>query len=184
MEHTGLKCGLVFTCDPYSKIVDPADKNTGLIFGDAATVTLMTEEPELIIGKSAFFTDGSQCDALAKREGEFLKMDGRRVFNFVMKRIPRNVEECLKLNGIDTLEQVCLFLFHQASKYLIDNLVKRMGLDASKAPFMISDYGNTVSSSLPILLGEFLFDRKFQRILLSGFGVGLSAASVVLRRRE
>ncbi len=183
MESEGLNRGLVFTCDPYSKIIDNDNKNTVLLFGDGATVTLLSNDSVLAIGKGAYHTDGSEHRALIKEEGKYLQMDGRRLFNFMMRNVPPNIEECLRVNKIRTMDGVGLFLLHQASKYIVDNLMKRMKLDSRRVPFTIGSYGNTVSSSLPILLGDHLSMRKYRTILLCGFGVGLSIASLILKRR-
>ena len=81
-------------------------------------------------------------------------------------------------------KDIHLFLLHQASKYIIDNLCKRMKLDIQKVPFLVEDYGNTVSSSIPILLMKYLNKYDKKNILICGFGVGLSAAASILRRKK
>lgn len=181
MEANELKCGVLFTCDPYSTIIDPDDRNTDLLFGDAATATLLRREFTLRIGKGVFETDSENFQALIKRKDEKLIMDGRTIFNFAMRHVPLNVGRCLELNSSKT-EDVDLFLFHQASKYVVENIKKRMKLDTGKVPFGIIDYGNTVSSSIPILLKEYLGNKEVMNIMLTGFGVGLSIGSVLLRR--
>jgi len=181
MESCGLHKGLLFTADPYSEIIDPKDKNTALIFGDGASVTLMTEDPVLSIGKGAFATHGDMHDSLIKRENKSLSMNGRSIFNFSMLHVPPVVNDCLTANGIKR-ENVDLFLFHQASRYVVDNLCQRIGLDPQKTPFVVKNYGNTVSSSIPIALKNYLKDSAFRTVLICGFGVGLSIASSLLRR--
>lgn len=181
MESGEMHKGLLFTADPYSEIIDPQDKNTALIFGDGASVTLMTADPVLDIGKGAFATHGDMHDSLIKRENEWLSMNGRSIFNFSMLHVPPVVEACLTANGIEK-ETVDLFLFHQASRYVVDNLGRRIGLDPQKTPFMVKDYGNTVSSSIPMVLKNFLENTAVNTVLLCGFGVGLSIASSLLRR--
>lgn len=181
MEANGLKCGLFFTADPYSGILDMADKNTALLFGDAAAVTLLTDKPRLHIGIGAFDTLGEKHESLIKRTGECLFMAGRDIFNFVMRHVPGNVERCLKANGL-TKDEVDLFLFHQANKYVIGGLSKLMGLPPEKVPFDITEYGNTVSSSIPFILRDHIDSTEIGSFLLSGFGVGLQVASIVLTR--
>ena len=88
MESGEMHKGLLFTADPYSEIIDPQDKNTALIFGDGASVTLMTADPVLDIGKGAFATHGDMHDSLIKRENEWLSMNGRSIFNFSMLHVP------------------------------------------------------------------------------------------------
>ena len=182
MEACGLKKGLLFTSDPYSDIIDSNDKNTDLLFGDGATVTLLTDSPILDIEKGVFETDGSRFDHLIKRENEMLEMNGRGIFEFAMKNVPINVKRALEINELK-IDDIDLFLFHQASKYIIDNLLRRMKLAKEKTPFVIADYGNTVSSSIPIMLKSYIGEIAKKNILICGFGVGLSIASSILRRR-
>ena len=77
MEANELKNGLLFTADPYSPILDPDDKNTQLLFGDAATATLLSENSEIEIGKAAFSTFGESHEALIVRQNRILQMNGR-----------------------------------------------------------------------------------------------------------
>ena len=182
MESNGLKKGLLFTSDPYSDIIDTNDKNTDLLFGDGATVTLLAEDPVFDVKNGAFETDGSRFDHLIKRNNKLLVMNGRGIFNFAIKEVPAIVDKCLETNGLKK-DNIDLFLFHQASKYIIDNLCRRMKIEPEKTPFVIKDYGNTISSSIPMMLKNYLEDTTKQNILICGFGVGLSIASSILRRR-
>jgi 3-oxoacyl-[acyl-carrier-protein] synthase-3 len=108
-------------------------------------------------------------------------MDGRAIFNFMIERIPGTVQRCLSKNGLEA-KDIDLFVFHQASRFMVESLRKRMGLDAVRVPVDLGDVGNTVSSSIPLLLSRRM-DRgglAGQRVLVSGFGVGLSWATNVL----
>jgi len=181
LESNDLSNALLFTCDPYSKIINREDKNTKMIFGDAAAVTLVSNNnPVLDIGRFTFGTQGKKCTALTMVEQQ-LYMDGRGIFNFVSTKIPNDIKNCLIKNDL-SLEDIDRFIFHPGSKYMIDSLVRRMKLDNDKVPFLISEYGNTVSSSIPLMLVKFLQDRESKKILISGFGVGLSWASTALKR--
>lgn len=181
MMQNDLKCGLLFTADPYSKIIDPRDKNTDLLFGDAASVTLLTTDPLWTIGKGEFLSDGSQWQLLHKSNEGALVMDGRGIFNFVMTELPKSIDRCLAKNGL-AKEEVDLFALHQASKFIVEQLIKRIKINPEKVPFVISDYGNTVSSSIPLVLEERIHDEPLARVLISGFGVGLSAGTSILKR--
>jgi len=182
MESCGFKKGLLFTSDPYSEIIDPNDKNTDLLFGDGSTVTLLTDNPVFDVKNGVFETDGKMFEHLIKRENEKLVMNGRGIFEFAMKNVPAIVDKCLETNNLKK-ENIDLFLLHQASKYIVDNLCRRMKLEPEKTPFVIKDYGNTISSSIPMMLRDYLEDTTKQNILICGFGVGLSIAASVLRRR-
>ena len=181
MEANGLSCGLLFTADPYSGILDMQDKHTALLFGDAASVTLLTDSPRLTLGTSVFDTFGDKHEALIRRPGQPLFMDGREIFNLVMRSVPRNIERCLKTNGLGK-DDVDLFVLHQANKYVIGGLTKLLGIPPEKVPFDIRGYGNTVSSSIPLVLRDYLTDDTANTMLVSGFGVGLQAASTILTR--
>ncbi len=181
MEMNDMQCGLLFTCDPYSDILDKNDKNTDFIFGDGATVTLLSNRPVFHIGKGVFGTDGKKYDQIIKRKNDCLFMNGRGVFNFVMKRVPESINQCLTSNDIQ-IEDVDYFLLHQASQYLLENLVKRAKLDSAKVPVSMREFGNTVSSTIPMMLQGIISDSQKKNILLSGFGVGLSVASTLIKR--
>jgi 3-oxoacyl-[acyl-carrier-protein] synthase-3 len=181
MNQNDLQCGLFFTSDPYSEILDPEDKNTSLLFGDASTVTLITKSPLYRVKKGVFQTAGSKYEALIKRENEPLYMNGREIFNFVIKHTPRLIELCLEKNNLSP-EKVDKYLFHQASKYIIDMLTKKAKLDSEKVIFSAQRIGNTVSSTIPILLEEEMQEDNSKTLLTSGFGVGLSMAATILER--
>lgn len=181
MLENGLKNGLLFTADPYSKVLNPSDRNTELLFGDAATCTLISDKPKYIILKSRFATDGSGWKSImVDKKTSLLSMDGKDVFMFTMKKVPAQIEECLEDNSLKK-EDIDIFIFHQASKYIVDNLTKKLNLPSEKVPFSAQKIGNTVSSSIPLILKEKIgTDHKL--ILLSGFGVGLSWATTILQK--
>jgi 3-oxoacyl-[acyl-carrier-protein] synthase-3 len=97
--------------------------------------------------------------------------------------VPKDVKNVLRKNEID-IQEVDTFVFHQGSKFVVNTIIKKLGIDPNKAPFMIRNYGNTVSSSIPILLENLLTNPKAKILLLSGFGVGLSWSSVILKRNK
>ncbi len=181
MEHNGFTTGLLFTCDPYSKILDVEDRNTDLLFGDAATVTLLSDQPQLVLGRSVYITKGEEFDALIKRKNEFLYMDGRKIFNFVLRDGMEAIHRCMELNHVKD-EDVDEYIMHQASKYVLDQLARRMKINREKMPFESQEYGNTVSSSIPLMLKDRIGDKDCYRLLICGFGVGLSVAASTLQR--
>jgi len=158
-------------------------ESCGLKKGDGATATLLTDNPVFDLGNGVFETDGKMFEHLIKRDNEKLVMNGRGIFNFAMTHVPEIVTRCLNANALRK-EEIDFFLLHQASKYIIDNLRRRMKLEQGKVPFLIKEYGNTVSSSIPIVLKECLDKTDKKNILLCGFGVGLSIAASVLRRKN
>ncbi|TCK62135.1 ketoacyl-ACP synthase III [Seleniivibrio woodruffii] len=180
MEENGFRTGLLFTSDQYSRVIDPEDKNTSLLFGDAAAVTLFTDDPVYTLGKMSFGTIGKKYENLICRDG-VLFMDGFEIFNFASGYVPVDFEKSLAANGI-TKDDIDCFMFHQGSKYIVDTLRKKLGLPQEKVVFDIEDYGNTVSSSIPVLLEKVMNNEEIKKIYISGFGVGLSWASGVLNR--
>jgi 3-oxoacyl-[acyl-carrier-protein] synthase-3 len=182
MEANGLEQGLLFTADPYSKILNPADKNTALLFGDAATVTLLREDGPWVLKRFLFATRGKEGNALHNRSGR-LEMNGRAVFNFSATEVPAQVRALLEAEGIAPAD-VDLFLFHQGSRYILEALAKRLGLPPDKVPCNLREQGNTVSSSIPLLFERYIHDPAIRRVLMSGFGVGLSWASCLVERRQ
>lgn len=179
MQVNGFKRGILFTADPYSAIVDPQDKNTSLLFGDAATATLMSHSPIWHIGKCAFGSQGSASSSIqVDGDSRRLTMNGRAVFSFSATVVPKNINQMLSNNQL-SVDDVDVFVLHQGSKYIVDTIRSKLGIAASKVPFMASDYGNTVSSSIPLILGDPALPSS-RNIVIAGFGVGLSWASTVL----
>ena len=181
LTANGYTEGLLFTCDPYSTIINPSDKNTAFLFGDAATVTLLSEAPIFKLGKFSFGTIGKESHNLTCDFNEELFMNGRGIFNFAARYVPVDLKKSLELNKIE-LNDLDSVIFHQGSKYIIDTLIKRIGLNPEKVVCDIMDYGNTVSSSIPILLEKEIPQISKNNIFICGFGVGLSWASTILTR--
>lgn len=180
MQANGFRKGVLFTADPYSKIVDEQDKNTSLLFGDGATATLVSDNPLWRTGKFVFGSHGKEGAAIqtGPASGK-LAMNGRAVFTFSATAVPRNIEAMLDVNGLK-LEDIDCFALHQGSRYIVDTIAKKLGIPAEKAPFVATEYGNTVSSSVPLLLSG--MSQEARCIVIAGFGVGLSWASTVLYR--
>jgi 3-oxoacyl-[acyl-carrier-protein] synthase-3 len=181
MQGMGFTSGLLFTADPYSKIIDETDRDTALLFGDAATVTHIGTAPIFSLGRFTFGTRGKEYSALICRNG-ILNMDGRAIFNFSASTIPDDIKKALKINELQ-IDEIDYFLIHQGSKYIVDFIKKRLRLPDEKTPFKAQVYGNTVSSSIPLLLENVLTNPSAKRVLISGFGVGLSWSTTVLFRR-
>lgn len=180
LASNGLRHGVLVTCDPYTKIVDPEDKNTALLFGDAATATLVGPEPVLACGPFSFGTQGESAAALRCHDGR-LSMNGREVFNFAARTIPADLDALLARAGL-AKEAVDCFIFHQGSRFIVESLAKYARLPMEKVRVGIEHIGNTVSSSIPLLLERELDRPGSDTIVLSGFGVGLSWATCVCQR--
>ena len=109
-------------------------------------------------------------------------MDGQKIFMFTMTNIPNFVSKLLQKNNI-SIKEIKFFVFHQASKVVIENLVRKMNLPKAKVFCNYDKIGNTVSSSIPIVLYDLLKNNKIKRgdkLLLCGFGVGYSMAAAII----
>jgi 3-oxoacyl-[acyl-carrier-protein] synthase-3 len=180
MQDNGMKHGILITADPYSKIIDIEDRNSVLLFGDAATATLVSYDPVWSLDHFTFGSRGQDWRAIYTSDGTF-NMDGRAVFNFAASTIPSHVRALLKKVGI-TAEDIDLYVMHQGSRFIVKTIADRLSLPISKFPIEIDYYGNTVSSSIPLVLGGRLMDPQINSLLICGFGVGLSWASCLCRR--
>jgi 3-oxoacyl-[acyl-carrier-protein] synthase-3 len=178
MESNNLKNGLLFTSDPYSEVIDKEDKNTVLIFGDGATVTYISKNGNFAPRTFSFGTNGGDYKELICKEN--LYMNGRAVFNFTATTIPKHIQELLAKNKLSD-NDIDKYVLHQGSKYIVDTIRKRLKVDEDKVPFDMYEYGNTISSSIPIILEKEL-NNVNKRIVISGFGVGLSWGSAILER--
>ena len=181
MDSNGFKKGLLFTADPYSKIINNNDKKTATLFGDGATATLMTNDPVFELGLFVFGSDGTKKEGIIVGENGYLQMNGRAVFSFTVRVIPKNILEMIKKNNL-TIENIDLFLLHQGSLHIINSIADSLGVPREKCPFLSKNYGNTVSSSVPMILSHEFNNHEMQVAVLSGFGVGLSWASTLIQR--
>lgn len=184
MDAQGIRRGLFFTSDPYSEIVDPEDQATSLLFGDASTVTLLgAEGPGWMLTDAVFATQGTGGDAINNYSGK-LAMDGRGVFNFAMTAVPKQIRSLFEKCG-GSLEEMDLVVLHQGSRYIVDKLRERLKLPAEKVPVHLDGIGNSVSSAIPLTLEAALREHPdAKRVLISGFGVGLSYATGILQSCE
>ena len=182
MEANDIERSLLITADPYSKVLDPKDRNTILLFGDAATATLLgRDRTRWSVGKFVFGTDGRQWKDLYIDEDRRLLMNGRGIFTFSATRVPGCLRETLALNGIG-LDEVDRLLLHQGSRFIVQTIGERMKC-VEKMVFGDRDVGNTVSSTIPLLLADGVCNQD-RTVLTCGFGVGLSWGATVLRNQS
>jgi len=162
---------LLVTCDPYSKIILKNDFSTDILFGDAASVSVLQKNG---IGKKLidyeFFSYGKDYKAIINDGG--LKINGKNVMKFCTTIVPLKIKNFLKKNNLD-IDAIDQFYFHQGSRYIVDQLCYKLKIPENKRSPAIKNIGNTVSSTLPILMKQYDF-KKRKRILICGFGVGLS----------
>ncbi len=187
---------LLITAETYSKYIDPTDRSLRTIFGDGAAATLIEAAAEPSLGSFVFGTDGRGADTLIvgqggarppeaaiqprkrKRWPSSLFMDGPELVKFSLDIVPPMVQRVLSQAGW-TNDDVDFYLFHQATTFMLNHLRERMNLDAEHTPEALADYGNTVSSTIPILMHDLRAGgrlRPGKQTLMVGFGVGLSWA--------
>lgn len=184
---------LLITAETYSKLLDPADKSVRSVFGDGAAATLVSASPADragVMGPFRYGTDGSGARFLGCPRGGFrtevgsgyLSMDGPEVFNFTLRSVPPVVNELLAEAG-RRLEDVDLFVFHQANAYMLEHLRKKLGIPAERFVLALEQCGNTVSATIPIALCEAVRTGRLKRgmrVMVVGFGVGLSWGAALL----
>lgn len=186
--------------DTISKIVDPGDRSTALLFGDAGTMTAIEASPggeasfvlgtdgsgaaNLIVPAGAF-RDYSKCGdlRLVDKKSDSLYMDGGEIFNFTLRSIPALVNYLSEISQTQTHEYD-YFLFHQANLFMLKHLAKKLKLPMEKMPINIDEYGNTSCASIPLLMTTKLKDSLMKapsQIGMFGFGVGYSWGAASLR---
>lgn len=197
---------LLVTAETYSKYIHPMDKSARTIFGDGAAATLISQSDAENIGLFVLGTDGSGSENLiipvggARRQkstetgmeihddngsirtDENLYMNGPEIFSFTIKEVPKCFKETLEKNSL-SIGDINLFVFHQANKYMLEYLMKKLKAPAEKFYVNLIDIGNTISSSIPIALAMALSEgriHKGDKIMLMGFGVGLSWGATVI----
>ena len=180
-----------------SRLVDWTDRGTCILFGDGAGAVLLKAAE----GKSyrpAAHSDGKGGSALTgpgaagrirsidrdckEAKTEYITMNGKDVFQFAVRNVPQVIQEVLKENEL-SIEDIDWFVLHQANARIVDAVARRLRLDIGKFPMNLQDYGNTSSASIPILLNELNRKgilRKGQKLVLAGFGAGLSWGASVL----
>ncbi|GGC36883.1 3-oxoacyl-ACP synthase [Paraburkholderia caffeinilytica] len=208
VETGAARCVLLLTADTYSKYVHPLDKSVRTLFGDGATATAITASSDgsASIGPFVFGTDGrgaqnlivkaglfrepkSAASALEKedasgnvRTDEHLYMNGAEVMAFSLAEVPKAATSLLEKAGMDR-EEIDFFVLHQANRFMLEALRKKMKVPEAKFPILMAQCGNTVSSTVPLALKQMKDDGLLMhgsRLMLLGFGVGYSWAGCIV----
>jgi 3-oxoacyl-[acyl-carrier-protein] synthase-3 len=202
----GLRKALILDGETRSKVYSQKDRKTAFLFGDGGVAALV-ERGEWF-GESWFSlnSDGSRSDLIKVPAGGYRKMsssetviekivdeygnirseehgymNGADVFNFVIREVPRDFNRLLDFSGVE-INNIDYFVFHQANSYINGFLAKKLKLPGGKVPSTIEKFGNTSSVSIPLTivseLGNELAGHK--RIMMSGFGVGLTWGTAIV----
>ncbi|MDD4515956.1 ketoacyl-ACP synthase III [Massilibacteroides sp.] len=194
---------LLLTGETYTKFIHPKDKGNRTIFGDGGSATLVSQTGFAEIGDFVLGTNGKGAENLIVRTGgakfpnklndemfgdhgnpissDHLYMNGSEIFNFTIDVVPHLICDLLQKNHL-TSENINSFIFHQANVFMLNFLRKKMKIPESKFPYYMSETGNTVSNTIPIVLYE--ENRKGLLkgyVVLAGFGVGYSWGGTVLK---
>ncbi|MCC9604626.1 ketoacyl-ACP synthase III [Blastopirellula sp. JC732] len=192
---------LLITAETYSKYIAPDDRSIRTIFGDGAAATLVEASDKQELYGFQFGTDGTGADTLLATEGgarpaedaiqprhrkrwsSRLYMDGPSLISFTVGAVPQLVENILAAASMDR-QQLDLYLFHQATRKMLEQLQERMELDEKRMPIELSKYGNTVSATIPILIHDLRKQGRLEahrKHVMVGFGVGWSWGGCIWR---
>ncbi len=198
---------LLITAETYSKFISPLDKSVRTIFGDASAATLIAASETGSIGPFVFGTDGRGAEHLIVKTGgmrqrhgsaasaaqapdefgnirsdEYLHMNGQEILTFTLRVVPQAVQTLRQNAGLPP-DLIDYYVFHQANKYILDLLRRKLNIEPEKFCEYLTDCGNTVSSTIPIALHELIRSGRVHessRVMLVGFGVGLSWGATII----
>lgn len=190
------KKALIIGAENLSKTVDWDDRSTAVLFGDGAGAAVVGADSEgmvdFVMGSDGIrgevlYMNGKQlANPYVKLEetevNPWMYMNGQEVFKFAVRKVPECVEELLEKANIDKSD-IDYFILHQANVRIIESVSKRLGVDIDKFPTNLARCGNTSAASIPILLDELNKNgtlKKGDRLILSGFGGGLSWGAAYL----
>lgn len=194
------KTALIIGSESLSAITNWKDRGTCILFGDGAGAAVLRAEEGVRYlpvthsegAKGAALTCRSRYDSngITKKhhagdteeEEYFIRMDGQAVFKFAVKKVPEVIHEVLELNRLGK-EDIDLYILHQANRRIVEAVAKRLGEPIEKFPMNLQEYGNTSSASIPILLDELNQNgtlKPGQKLLLAGFGAGLTWGACIL----
>ncbi|MBQ6859006.1 MAG: ketoacyl-ACP synthase III [Clostridia bacterium] len=179
----GGRYAIVIGAEQMSHVLDMTDRNTCVLFGDGAGAAVFALEE----GAEYYSVVGTRGDMAIKvggpRREQPMEMDGQSVFRFAVSTIPMCVDKLLEKSG-ETLDAVDWVVCHQANQRIIDASVRRLGVPAEKFYKNLDRYANTSAASIPLALAELRESGRLvsgQRMIMCGFGGGLTWAGVMMR---
>ena len=198
LDGLAIRRVLLLVGDTISKTVDPLDRATALLFGDAGSATALEFDPQAAPAYFLLGTDGlgerhlmvpasahrpylGDDTRLAGRDPGSLFMDGGEIFNFTLTHIPPLVHDLLAL-AAKPREMIDAFLFHQANTFMLKHIIKKSKIPPEKAPLNMARFGNTSSASIPLLVCDQLpqLASTPMTVAMFGFGVGYSWAAALM----
>jgi len=203
LQNPSVNNVLLLDGETFSKHINPLDKVNYPLYGDAGTATLVTRKATRGNSYFSLYTDGSGYKSVIIESGAYrnpitasglseikrddgnfgrsndIYMDAIEVFNFTMREIPKSIKSILQNSGL-TIDNIDMYVLHQANKFMTDFIAKKLKIPPEKVLYSIGKFGNTSSASIPLTICE--NGDKFKgnnRILMSGFGGGLSWANAI-----
>lgn len=189
------KNALVAGGEVLSKIMDWTDRSTCILFGDGAGAVYVEKSENGGVLGFVQHSDGTRgdvlkCDSRALKnpyvdqpmETEYVQMDGREVFAFAVRQVPASILEVLDQTGF-SVEDIDLFVLHQANKRIIEGIAKRLSVNLDRFPVNLDRVGNMSSAAIPVLLDELNRAGRLKagmKLVLSGFGAGLTYGACVM----
>ncbi|MBT1700511.1 ketoacyl-ACP synthase III [Fulvivirgaceae bacterium PWU4] len=206
MQTGGFRKALLLDGETRSRIYSPKDRKTAFLFGDGGVAALIERDEKYGNAWFSLNSDGSKESLIKVNAGGYRNpstpetleekvvdehgnirseehgyMNGADVFNFVLLEIPKDIKKLLSFSNT-AMDSLDYFVFHQANSYMNDYLKNKLKLDNSKVPASIEKFGNTSSVSIPLTIVSQLKDNlaESKKMLLCGFGVGMSWATAVM----
>lgn len=189
---TGMaKKALVIGSDVLSRVLDPNDRSTLILFGDAAGAIVVGGSPEPGILSTHLHADGNYGDLLTLRHQEhskcseptYVTMAGNEVFKIAVSELANVVGETLEKNALDK-SKLDWLVPHQANLRIIQATAKKLAMPMDKVVITLDKHGNTSAASVPTAFDEAVRDGRIQRgqmVLLEAFGGGFTWGSALLR---
>ena len=194
LQSNNMNNCLIICAETYSKFIDRNDRTNKMIFSDASAACLVEKNnSKSYIGEFSFGCDGTGARELivegsgardiVDRNQQKLFMNGPAILLFTLSQVPILLKKTLNNNGL-SLNDIDLFIFHQASKLVLDLLCEKIGIEKHKTFSNLEKKGNTVSCSIPIALKDASLENRIEpgnKVLIIGFGVGYSLGSTIIR---
>jgi len=186
------KRALVVGGDLLSRILDWDDRSTLVLFGDGAGAVVIEAVPERGFlgfelgadggGGQSLWLPGSGSRIFDESE-RFVKMNGREVFKFATRILVQSAQDILRQCGV-TIDDVDVYVPHQANMRIIDHATKKLGVPSEKVVINVDRFGNTSSGSIPLALADAAQDGRLKPgklVLMTGMGAGLTWGSALIR---
>jgi len=181
IKHDCAENVIVIGAEAMSTILDMADRSTCCLFGDGAGAVLLSKSSTRGLLAFEHMVLSQRCDTLIAHKNKHIAMNGRAVFENSIKAFEEVILNALKKADIK-LEDVDLFVLHQANARIFQALAKKMNLDEAKIPFFAKHFANTSAATIPMALTCAEYEKHYanKTIVLAGFGAGFTTTASVL----